>query len=136
MNNYQNKQGQWQNESSFVSFTDDETGLTCIVLRDTRPLMGCLCGYVVIPDDLRETVASLSVNELEVHGGVTFNDYITKVELGDNPLYAIGFDCAHAGDLIPGMDSSEGVYRNIGYVKAECRKLAKQVKAFIEVKRN
>jgi hypothetical protein len=47
-------------------------------------------------------------------------------------VWWLGFDCAHAGDVVPQMRevlpslNKFGVYRNIDYVKNECEKLARQ----------
>lgn len=70
-----------------------------------------------------------------MHGGVTFTG-----NFGENKdLYWIGFDCGHAGDLIPGlykdcpevaelMDSTFNVYRTFGYVREQVKSLVKQLK--------
>lgn len=46
-------------------------------------------------------------------------------------VWWFGFDCAHCDDHCPSMDRAvdRGVYRNIAYVEAECRELAKQLKS-------
>lgn len=52
------------------------------------------------------------------------------------PIWWLGFDCAHAGDLCPTIQThprnrrEPDVYRDLAYVKAECVELAKQL-AFI-----
>jgi hypothetical protein len=56
----------------------------------------------------------------------------------DEELWWFGFDCAHAGDLCPKIESylnsvrdpwpKNYVYRNMKYVENECRLLAKQLK--------
>ena len=64
-----------------------------------------------------------------MHGGITYDN-------NEPDGYIFVFDCAHLGDLIPvvemkkimlGIDSY-GTYRNIEYVKHECKELAKQLK--------
>ena len=53
--------------------------------------------------------------------------------LGDpDNVWWFGFDCAHAGDLCPkmtryGRHPDDDRYRDIGYVEAECAKLAMQL---------
>lgn len=49
-------------------------------------------------------------------------------------VWWLGFDCAHAGDLVPGMRRllrglihDGDVYRTLDYVKNECRHLAQQL---------
>jgi len=75
-------------------------------------------------------------NALAVHGGVTFSGFIED-------FYCFGFDCCHAGDLVPEWpkiameieipekikDTIEtGEYRTIRYVMEQCAKLAAQLK--------
>lgn len=69
---------------------------------------------------------------MRVHGGLTYAG--GKLPTADAPdgKWWFGFDCAHAGDLAPGMleysprHSSE-IYRNQQYVVAECQSLAFQL---------
>lgn len=118
------------NEPDHLEWIDDETGLLCEIKRNMR--LGNLCGYVTVPnlngicdDDYCDHLG------IQVHGGITFS---MKKDGG----HVFGFDCAHSGDLIPvvemkkimlGIDSY-GTYRNIEYVKNECKELAKQLKEF------
>lgn len=82
---------------------------------------------------------------LDVHGGITFSDICQKdedgichiAELGANePVWWFGFDCAHAGDFIPGFEKlnisfmKNEIYKNIKYVIDQTEKLAKQLKGF------
>lgn len=63
----------------------------------------------------------------DVHGSLTFSDELHGVE-----GHWFGFDCAHAGDLQPCCEYSFGddcEYRDIEYVRAECRSLAEQLAA-------
>lgn len=53
-----------------------------------------------------------------------------------DPVWWLGFDCAHAGDISPGyarysrsFADREDSYRDIAYVEGECRSLAKQIVA-------
>jgi len=59
------------------------------------------------------------------------------------PVWWLGFDCAHSGDFLPGLESTlrsmprleayESVlgetYKNVAYVTDECRQLARQLRA-------
>jgi hypothetical protein len=54
-----------------------------------------------------------------------------------DPVWWLGFDCAHAGDYTPSYGRDLGMptgwggvveYRNIAYVEQECRSLAKQIR--------
>lgn len=84
-------------------------------------------GYVILPDD-HELVDKFYGDfekdyDLEVHGGITFSDYLSKImnlenmDLEDG--YVLGFDCNHAGD--------NPVDCNQGYVENECKKLIDQL---------
>ncbi|MFN0604436.1 hypothetical protein [Facklamia hominis] len=92
--------------------------------------MEILCGYVVVPQYHPYFEKSLynfddtSLLELEVHGGVTFADYI------DKDIYAIGFDCAHAGDYTPklGVDLFPQTWKDEAFVRNEIEHLAEQLK--------
>jgi len=118
---------EWKNEPNEKKFKS--SGYECIIKRHTGLLH--LCGYVDIPKG--HALHSKGYNELyemgidiDVHGGLTYAE-----PEGDN--WRFGFDCAHAGDLVPssynyGIFDSHETYKNIGYVEAETRKLAKQLK--------
>lgn len=75
-----------------------------------------------------------------VHHGVNFSGVISGE--GAERYHWFGFDCGHAWDLSPGLNASirdipgvnlellmsDQTYRTIDYVKAECTKLAVQLK--------
>lgn len=89
---------------------------------------------------------------LHVHGGLTYADDHYPLAEPDG-LFWFGFDCGHAGDFCPGIPKLEdvsgeigdklrelykkledagvpvpkGVYRDVGYVTAECQSLAAQL---------
>jgi hypothetical protein len=67
---------------------------------------------------------------LRVHGGITYASDHEPMGKPDG-LWWFGFDCAHSGDLVPGMleyGRFEGdVYRDQSYVVAECQSLAAQL---------
>jgi hypothetical protein len=109
---------------------------------------GHLCGYVRVPKDhplwgknyneplcnhygcLEHTVSRL----IKVHGGLTFSGRAYWTE--DKEGWWFGFDCAHAGDLIPFLhvDFPDEVYRDMNYVEKECRKLAMQLASITKEK--
>lgn len=82
----------------------------------------------------------------DVHGGVTYTDGCQDdggpiCHASPTPAWWIGFDCAHAGDLVPemvmlskryGLSRYRGsicdrdVYRDVPYVKSEIKRLAAQ----------
>lgn len=74
------------------------------------------CGYVSFPSVLREFIIA---DELQVHGGVTFDKEI------ENGLYCIGFDCAHSGDSSVMGDPA---FRDYWYVENECLSLLRQIR--------
>ena len=65
---------------------------------------------------------------ISVHGGITYSSW------GYDPIprngeWWFGFECAHAGDLVPGIRSgSRGdVFRDEAYVREQCESLAAQL---------
>lgn len=82
---------------------------------------------------------------VSVHGGLTYSapcgGHICHTpEPGEPEVWWFGFDCAHAWDLVPGMEATkrsvgitrratDDVYRTLSYVEAECASLARQLKA-------
>lgn len=114
------------NEPDHLEWIDDETGLHCEIKRNDK--LGTLCGYVKVQLKQDANIDEIK-QSLDVHGGITYDN-------NEPDGYIFGFDCAHLGDLIPvvemkkimlGIDSY-GTYRNIEYVKHECKELAKQLK--------
>ncbi|MDJ0512785.1 MAG: hypothetical protein QNJ62_05010 [Methyloceanibacter sp.] len=125
-------------------------GLPCIAKR--MPRLGHWCGYVGIPEEhpLFGKGYDEANRHIQAHGGLTFAEAHAAMEKTDG-LWWFGFDCAHSGDLVPGMDSmdflesaiydlasrseaidgmggdGEEVYRDINFVKAECESIAKQL---------
>jgi hypothetical protein len=124
--------GPWQSEPDEEAWTDAVTGLPCKIAR--HPHMGMLCGYVGVPAGhplFGQHYDNVS-KYVEMHGGSTF------AEAEEDGLWWIGFDCGHAYDLAPGMDSrlppylrERGMgkveYRSFGYVHDQCTALAWQL---------
>lgn len=83
-----------------------------------------LCGYVLLPEGHPLYGADYDDVDFEVHGGLTFAGDLYGV-------WALGFDCAHYMDLVPGFHvkgiSEMEVYRDEVYVKQEIERLAEQV---------
>lgn len=75
----------------------------------------------------------------DVHGGVTYaGESFQPIQSPVKTLWFFGFDCAHAGDLSPSSQYWFGdersapnweTYRDVGYVKKECARLADQLRA-------
>lgn len=83
---------------------------------------------------------------IEIHGGLTYSGFcdggrichMAKEGEPDN-VYWFGFDCAHAGDVSPGMSAFRDQfnlsflgeypdkYRDVSYVQAETNRLAQQL---------
>ncbi|PKY89716.1 hypothetical protein CYJ57_03130 [Falseniella ignava] len=101
--------------------------------------LNVLCGYVKLPEnhpyiglDLYDIMhVNNPLYELDVHGGVTFADYIEGgcAHVGD---YAIGFDCAHAGDYVPRFSDftplADGIWRDETFVINELKSLTEQLR--------
>ena len=127
----------WTDEPDHERWTDEASGYECVIQRHTS--LKHLCGYVGLPashpwhgkgyDDVR-----MMDNEwVEVHGGLTYADRHEPQGQPDG-LWWLGFDCAHSGDLSPGVHERMGrmvdweTYKNWGFVKRECVSLAEQAK--------
>lgn len=84
--------------------------------------------------DLKEWAAAL--NDYDTWATRAASRYICHVAApGEpDPVWWLGFDCAHSGDLSPsysgryGSNSGE-TYKPISYVEMECRSLARQIAA-------
>lgn len=127
----------WEREPNEVDF--EHEGMPCRLRRGPGGLSHW-CGYVGVPAahpfwglDYSQPAPKLNTSPesaLDVHGGVTYaGDHAPMCE--PDGYWYFGFDCAHAGDLVPGMvrrgRERYGVYRDVAFVEAECRKLAEQL---------
>lgn len=148
--------GKWCDEPDIVRF--EHAGLKCLIRRYVYNIEGFfigtghLNGYCILPKEhlLHGESDFKKFHDFDVHGGITFNDF-------DNfePYeFMIGFDCAHAGDIIPSTEKIikeekekfylnnygaeilertklifEDTYKNIPYCIGECKRLAEQVQA-------
>jgi len=112
----------WKHEPDLVRF--GAHGIRCVVRRVKD--LGHLCGYVQLPEGHPWACLGYDVPAV-VHGGVTYSEISEHFGGG----HWIGFDCAHSGDLSPGLGVSfqRGEYRDIEYVKGEVYSLAAQVQA-------
>ncbi len=58
--------------------------------------MGIRLGYVILP---KETFDLVDVDDIEVHGGITYSEITDNYPIKFNKEYhIIGFDCGHYGD--------------------------------------
>ena len=118
----------WETEPDFLEFVDEDTGYKCFIQR--HPELKHLCGYVELPKEHKLYGIFSEEEDFEVHGGVTYTGKREFEQQNYIADYVLGFDCGHAGDLVPSVKSfyEKEVYRNIEYVTNECKNLAKQLK--------
>lgn len=127
--------GPWDDEPDKMQWVDRATGLDCLIVRNNY---GALCGYVGVPNGHPQY--RQDGDGLDVHGGITFGGLcdetapeghgICHIPRAGRPgdVYWFGFDCAHAGDLVPGLHPYAGdQYRTIEYVTEQCAYLASQL---------
>jgi hypothetical protein len=94
-------------------------GYPCLIIKHEY---GHLCGYVGLPKEHKLYGKDYDDIYADVHGGVTFAG--ERRQQADT--WFVGFDCAHYGDLVPGLMKS-GIYRDEAYVTEQCESLAKQL---------
>ena len=141
-------------EPDRAQWVDQDTGLDMMIIRHLSG--GHWCGYVGVPSGHPAhgvEYRSGLLNEIEVHGGLTFSEACHPNEEGadppvgvchipgpgrPDPVWWLGFDCAHCNDLSPGFHAKmklmgflgEGdTYRDLAYVVVECQHLARQLDA-------
>ena len=140
--------GPWDSEPDRIAWTDPDAGYPCLMRRNDR---GSWCGYVAVPPG--HTAHGWDYDalcELKVHGGITYaRGYMGDPSRGvchvpaegePDDVWWLGFDCGHCEDdnwmmvelreahpvLAGGLLGS--VYRDVGYVRQECSRLAQQLK--------
>lgn len=103
-----------------------KSGLRAVVMTHDR--MGHRCGYVGIAKDSPLAGKNYDNVDVDVHGGLTFGKANPKYPV-ESDLFWFGYDCAHAGDLVPGLgySDSEDEERTLEYCIDECESLAKQL---------
>jgi len=138
----------WDNEPASLRWTDAATGYKCYLVRSP---LGSLCGYVKVPHNhpwrgkkyygknIRGRRYGIRLElRIEVHGGITFSGKPRRSTGGSLRGHWFGFDCAHFQDMVPALVKLCGlntptlfegcVYRDVSFVKAECAKLAGQLR--------
>lgn len=132
-------QGEWLDEPDKAQWQDKDTGLPCLAVR--HPNSGHWCGYVGVAKGHPYFQKHYEDCFADAHGGLTFSslcDPQEKPETGvchipeqgeDGHVWWLGFDCAHSGDLSPAYNRNSGYesYKNLEYVKHECKRLARQL---------
>jgi hypothetical protein len=124
----------WEKEPNEEQWVDKKTGLLCRIRRHAE--FSHLCGYVGVDSDHPKFGEGEDKLDLEVHGGLTYSN------TEDDGIHWFGFDCAHAGDLSPGilihlletriltegyLNLRDETYRTWDYVKTETLRLAEQL---------
>lgn len=98
--------GIWMDEPDEVEWDSDEWRVPCLIMR--TPALGNLCGYVGVAP--AHPWHGLGLNGLDavcsVHWGITWaapRDHlrVTRTDETVADHWYIGFDCAHAFDLVP-----------------------------------
>jgi hypothetical protein len=107
--------GPWLTEPDKISWTDEATGLPCLIVRGPA---GALCGYVGVSEGHplfeQDYWGAYEVLAETPHGGLTYADHcaegpeesaICHIPEPGQPdhVWWFGFDCAHAFDYIPGQ---------------------------------
>ena len=129
----------WEHEPDHVMFMS-EAGYVCEIKRHEAHKH--LCGYIYIPfghPDYGKTYTELYESDEnwddapDVHGGWTFSHDGGDDDGGKFTIF--GFDCAHAGDLSPGISDllperlrKDETYRDIAFVTEQLENAAKQFK--------
>lgn len=108
------------------------------------PEMGHLCGYIAVPPEHPWAIMGYEKVPCDVHGGLTYGasaDDFYGGSVAPAGWAVFGFDCAHAGDMLPSTyerlkgriaNADAGVlygeYRTIEFVRTQLLSLAKQAK--------
>lgn len=116
--------GPWLDEPDHLTWT--EHGFTCEVERELES--GHLCGYVTVPEGHPWHGKGDEI-DVETHHGVTY-------ARAEGSGWRLGFDCAHMGDLMPGVIKLVGraprkyeTYKDLPWVMNEVQYLAEQAQA-------
>lgn len=116
------------------TWSDEWEGYRLLAVK--HPRMGHWCGYVGVPDTHEYHGKDYDDVPVEVHGGLTYaSDRAPRKD--PDGLWYLGFDCAHCGDLIPGIANYVGApytdlgdtFKDLDFVKRECMALAAQFKS-------
>lgn len=99
--------GPWKDEPDKIQWQDNWTGYPCLIVRNHS---GTLCGYVGVYPDHPAYNKDYQEVAVAVHGGLTYSNFCQEGgrichDDPDNPekVWWLGFDTAHAGDIIPSM---------------------------------
>jgi len=109
-------------------------GLDFKKLENNKGLLINLNGYVLVPNSSKYFGVSYEDIPVDCHGGLTYanEELYMQPEVG----WWIGFDTGHYGDVTlliddDGFYSLEGnTYRDMDYVKSQCKKIIDQIIEF------
>lgn len=113
--------GPWMYEPDRHGFIYE--GFDCLIQRSEMTF--AWCGYVGVPsshplygiDFMSGEDFKNPLQDLDAHGGVTYSRHcggiICHLTEEKDDLFWIGFDCAHAGDLSPGIRRRKDYPREI-----------------------
>lgn len=132
--------GPWFDEPHRIEFSSH--GFDCLMVRNVT--MGHWCGYVGVPNTHPYFGQHYDKCDVDVHGGLTYCDSCQDIvchlaDIDSEPLWWLGFDCAHFMDLIPAMhfmtdphcrrrDMLPPTYKDVVFVQTEIKALAEQLK--------
>jgi hypothetical protein len=134
--------GPWQSEPDKVQWQDKQTGLPCLAVR--HPRHGNWCGYVGVAEGHPFFELAYDAVDSDCHGGLTYAGFCLEDDKEHGLCHVPGkgepdhvwwlcFDCAHGDDCVPSyMHENEGfkrfrVYRELDYVRSQCRHIAQQL---------
>lgn len=130
------KTNPWETEPDLLEFVDEDTGYHCFIKRHLE--LKHLCGYVALNKEHKlygKDKEDSCFDKINVHKGLSYSGELGFWSTSNNYkklYYVLGFDCGHAGDLVPYLYNSNpfigGSYKDIEYVTNECKNLAKQLK--------
>ena len=111
-------------EGDFEHWTDEETGFLCCIVRSEYALTWN--GYVQVPKNYAAYGMDIDqLGHIAVHRNVSYSG--DRLEDGN---YWVGFDCSHAGDLLPAAPRAlqkYGEYRTKEYATHQVTRLAWQL---------
>lgn len=128
--------GPWDDEGD--RWEGEAAGFPALAVRNDN---GAWCGYLGLPPEKAAAAELLELLEETSHGGITFAGpcqlqgpvcHTPKPGQPDN-VHWVGFDCAHAIDLVPGYEQYRhhhgAKYRTLAYVREVLEAMAKAAAA-------
>jgi hypothetical protein len=140
--------GPWQDEPDKIQFTDERTGLPCLIRRSRH---GSLCGYVGVSEG--HPWFERGDMEVVVHDEISYAAFCQEGDEAEtichvpgpgepDRVWCLGFSCGGSWDVRPAMDARDRIkygwepirsegdsYKDIAYVKDQCALLSVQARA-------